>query len=200
MSEKAATQSNASAQSANAEGVLLNIGFIIAYNYDMEVPKPPKKEEIRPDAPVKVIKSEPKPKEGGLKDIPVTPANYRKFEGEESSRLPRGIFWGVAGLVVLFIGGFIVAFFVVRQKVAGAITANVVTLRAGVADLQDLDPQSAAQVFSSLENGSSSVSSALGGLSFLFQGSSNAVAAFTDVAHNLGTLSTELSARCRSSL
>jgi hypothetical protein len=30
-------------------------------------------------------------------------------------------------------------------------------------------------------------------LSFLFQGSSNAVAAFTDVAHNLGTLSTELS-------
>jgi hypothetical protein len=83
--------------------------------------------------------------DGNLKNIPVTNSNYWRFKGEQRSSFPKGIKWGIAGLVVLFIGGSILSFYIVKRNVANTLSSRVTTLEAGVADLQDLDPTSAAQ-------------------------------------------------------
>ena len=153
---------------------------------------PEKSEQVRPEELIKAIKHEPK--DQGLKDIPVTPANYRKFEGNNPSRLPRSLLWGVFGLVVLFLGGSLMSFYVFRGRVAGSISENIGTLRSGVVDLQNLDPQSAQQKFSSLGNLSTSdFGSFMNSIGFLFQGGKEAVASFTDLSQQLSTLSQELS-------
>ena len=148
------------------------------------------KDEIRPDALIKVINTEPK--DEGLKNIPVTPGNYRKFKGK-SSNLPRGIFWGVTGLVVLFVGGFIVSFYAFRGKVIGLISGNIVTIRAGVEDLRNLDPKSAEAKFSSLQGMSGSDPGVLfDNLGSLFRGGGGAIASFADLGKQLALLSSQL--------
>lgn len=147
-------------------------------------------DDVRPDDLIKVMKKEPK--EEGLKNIPVTPGNYRKFKGRKSG-LPRGIFWGVFGLIVLFVGGSIISFYVFRGRVIGSISANIVTMRAGVTDLQNLDPASAQQEFSSLQDASATdFGGIFGHLDFLYEGGSNAIAAFGDLSNQLSALTTEL--------
>lgn len=149
------------------------------------------KDDIRPEAIVKIIKTEPEDR--GLKNIPVTPANYKKFEGDIPKGLPRGILWGIGGLIVLFIGGFFVSFYVLRAKVVDSITKDLGTLRTGVLDLQNLDPQSAAHTFASLQDPSrSDVGALLGGFGLLFRGGADALTAFSDLSNGLGVLAQEL--------
>ena len=66
-------------------------------------------DDVRPDDIIKVITREPK--DQGLKDIPVIPSNYKKFLGEKRrGALPKGIFWGMVGLIIFFIAGTAITF------------------------------------------------------------------------------------------
>src|SRR5665213_4245909 len=108
-------------------------------------------EEIRSNDLARIIKKEKPSGEEKLKDIEPTAQNYKKFKGDdERPRLPRGIVWGVVGLVVLFVAGSIVSFYIIKQKVKESISAQVGALQAGVADLQNFNTQSAQQEFAML--------------------------------------------------
>ena len=163
-----------------------------------KLPTPPTPEEqIRPDALVRTIKKEHTAAGDRLKDIPVTTENYKKFEGDRPvvPRVPPGIWWGVAGLVALFVVGSVISFYVIKAKVKQSIATQAQTLAAGVAALQNFDTQSAAAEFSSLASESSTPSfeSLLGMFGSLFSGGRNAVASFGDLAKQLAALSTEAS-------
>lgn len=150
------------------------------------------KDDIRADELVKLTQREARENKEHLRDIPVTNRNYWRFRGEDDRRpLPRGIKWGIAGLIVIFVGGFIASYFVIRHEVAATISSRLTTLAAGVQDLQNLDPQSAEQEFSSL-NGSSSPAGAWSSIVSLFEGSSGAVRSFTDLTAQLATLSEDM--------
>lgn len=150
------------------------------------------KDDIRADELIKITQREVKENGEKLRNIPVTNRNYWRFHGEEKDDarrrpLPRGIQWGIVGLVVLFIGGFVGSYFWVRHEVAATLAARVGTLQAGVTDLQNLDPQSAAQEFSSLN--SSSTAGGWSSLISLFEGGSGALRSFTDLSTQLTVLS-----------
>ncbi len=145
-------------------------------------------DDIRADELVKLTQREASMNEDHLRDIPVTNRNYWRFRGDERRPLPRGLKWGIAGLFVLFIGGFAISYFVVRHEVAVTIASRVGVLQAGVQDLQDFNPQSAAQKFSTL-NAPTSASGIVSSLVALFAGSSGAVRSFTDLSNQLTALS-----------
>lgn len=159
-------------------------------------PKP--EEQIRPDALVRTIKQEKTPGGDKLKDIPVTPENYKKFQGEKLPRakLPHGLVWGIVGIAALFVIGSTISFYIAKQKVKESVAAQAAALKAGVADLQNLDTQSAAQEFASLSGSSSTPTfgAVLGFFSSLFAGGKNAVGSFSDLASQLTRLSQEASA------
>lgn len=149
-------------------------------------------DDIRADELVKITQREAHENHDHLRDIPVTNRNYWRFRGEDRRKpLPRGIKWGVAGLMVLFVGGFVVSYFVVKHKVAATISSQIGTLQAGVADLQEFDPQSASQEFSSLDAATSSAG-AWDSIVSLFTGSGGAIRSFTDLSGRLTTLANNM--------
>ena len=162
-----------------------------------KLPTAPKPEEqIRPDALVRTIKNEKAPGNNKLKDIPVTPENYKKFRGETPTgrpHLPRGVVWGLIGLVVFFIIGSLISYAVARREMKKAITLQASTLKAGVADLQNFDTGSAIQQFSELSSSTSTptLESLLGMFGSFFTGGKNAVSSFGDLANQLTNLSQE---------
>ncbi len=145
-------------------------------------------DDIRADELVKLTQREVGKDGDRLRDIPVTNRNYWRFRGEDRRPLPRGIKWAAAGLVVIFIGGFAVSYFLIKQEVAATISSRLGTLQAGVADLQNLDPRSAATKFSSL-NAPSSAEGVWNSLVSLFAGSSAAVRSVADLTNQLTNLS-----------
>ena len=149
-------------------------------------------DDIRADELVKITQREAKENTDHLRDIPVTNRNYWRFRGEEDRRpLPRGIKWGIAGLIVVFIGGFVASYYIIKHEVAATISSQLTTLQTGVSDLQNLQPQSAAQEFSSL-NASTSAAGLWGSLVSLFGGSGGAIHSFTDLTGQLATLSQDM--------
>jgi hypothetical protein len=149
-------------------------------------------DDIRADELVKLTQPEVKENGEKLRDIPVTNSNYWRFRGEDRRQLlPRGIKWAAAGLIVLFVGGFVVSYYIVKREIAATISLRIGTLQAGVQDLQNLDPQSAAQEFSSL-NASPSAEGLWGSLVSLFAGSSATIRSFTDLSNKLATLSNNI--------
>lgn len=143
---------------------------------------------------VRATEEEAKENDDKLKDIPVDPKNYKKFVGERGRRsLPKGIIWGIVGLIVLFIGGSIFSYYVVRKKVSTTIALQAQTLQAGVQDLQNMDPASAEQEFSSLgANSSSSLEGIVGMFAGMFQGGTSAIQAFGDLSTQLTRFSGDL--------
>src|SRR5581483_9104723 len=162
--------------------------------------EPRPEEQIRPDKLVRVIKQEPVA--GGihekLKDIDPTPGNFRRFKGDvrpvsKLSKLPKHIYWGIAGLVALFVIGFIVSFFVVKQKVHDSVAGQISALQKGVADLQNLDPQSASAQFSQLtSNTSPSLGDLINVFGALFAGGKNFASSFGDLTTQLSSLSQQI--------
>ena len=149
-------------------------------------------DDIRADELVKLTQPEAKENRDHLRDIPVTNSNYWRFRGEDRRQpLPRGIKWAAAGLIVLFVVGFAVSYYVIKREIAATISSRIGTLQAGVQDLQNLDPQSAAQEFSSL-NASSSAEGIWGSLVSLFAGSSATIRSFTDLSNQLAKLSNNI--------
>ncbi len=100
---------------------------------------PQRSDDVRPNDLVKVIKREPK--DEALEKAHRPPAR---------TPLPRGIKWGIAGLVVVFIGGSLISFYVIRGKMAATASRDLGSFRAGVADLQDLNIAAAQKAFSSI--------------------------------------------------
>lgn len=150
-------------------------------------------DDVRPEDLIKVIKQEPK--DEGLKNIPVTPGNYKKFAGNQKS-FPRGIVWGIVGLVVLFLGGFSVAFLVVKSKVQTSIATNADALHAGVADLLDMNTASATEKFTALaaDANSSDLIGMLSVFGSLFQGGAHTISSFGNLATELASFSGDLGA------
>jgi hypothetical protein len=149
-------------------------------------------DDIRADELVKLTQPEVKENGEKLRDIPVTNRNYWRFRGEDHRQpLPRGIKWAAAGLIVLFVGGFTVSYYVVKREVAATIASRIGTLQVGIQDLQNLDPQSAAQEFSSL-NSSPSAEGIWGSLVSLFAGGSATIRSFADLSNQLATLSNNI--------
>ncbi|MDR3581668.1 MAG: DUF4012 domain-containing protein [Candidatus Pacebacteria bacterium] len=109
--------------------------------------------------------------------------------GRRTASLPKGIVWGVAGLIILFVGGFAVSYYAIRRGVVSSIASRAVAMQAGVQDLQNFDLQSASKEFSSLNSAQFSTPSGfIGILGSLFSGSSDAFGAFGDLSSQLGTL------------
>ncbi len=146
-------------------------------------------EDINVNALAKTIASEPRERET-LKDIPVTPGNYRKFRGSSDQKLPKGIVWGIAGIIAIFIGGSIISYYVARNEVLHDVSSQVSILQQGVSDLQNLDPQSAAAQFQNLDT-TQSFGGFAGALGFLFKGSSQAIQSFSDISQQLTMLASD---------
>ncbi|HUC02072.1 MAG TPA: DUF4012 domain-containing protein [Candidatus Paceibacterota bacterium] len=152
------------------------------------------KDDIRADELVKITQREARENKDHLRDIPVTNRNYWRFRGEEERHpLPRGIKWGIAGIIVLFVGGSVVSYYLVKHQVAATISSQIGTLTAGVTDLKNLDPQSAEQEFSLL-GASSSPAGIWGSLVLLFEGGGGAVKSFSDLSSQLVLLSQNMAA------
>jgi len=147
-------------------------------------------EDIQASKLAKTIASKPRAEGETLKDIPVTPGNYLKFRGARRTTLPKGIIWGIVGLIVIFVGGSIISYYVVRGQVVREISARANALAVGVNDLQNLDPQSAEAQFASL-NSSPSLSGAASVFSFFFRGSAAALQSFGDISKQLASLSAD---------
>lgn len=147
-----------------------------------------------PLPPQKVMEIKPLPKKRFFKDI--SPATIIKKEevGEKKSHLPRGIWWGVIGLLVLFLGGSTISLLIVRHKVSGAITSQADQFRTGIADLENADPAAAAQTFSSLTTSTDNLGSMMQRFGFLFQSGAGTISAFMDTANQLTELSQEFAA------
>lgn len=149
-------------------------------------------DDIRADDLVKLTQSEASENTDHLRDIPVANHNYWRFRGEDRRQpIPRGIKWAAAGLVVLFMGGFAVSYYIVKREIVATISSRISTLQAGVQDLQNLNPQSAAREFSSL-NPSPSAQGVWGSLVSLLEGSSATIRSFTDLSSQLTTLSNNM--------
>jgi hypothetical protein len=68
--------------------------------------------------------------------------------------LPRGIAWGVAGLILLFVGSFgYLLYATLLNRVSQSVVSDANRLRAGVENLRNLDFKSAEEVFSSTGDG-----------------------------------------------
>jgi hypothetical protein len=147
-----------------------------------------------PLPPEKVAEVRPLPKKRFFKNLSPRTIAAREGVGDGGSRMPRGVWWGVAGLLVLFIAGFTVSFFVVRRNVSNAISSGAVSLRDGMTDLENLNPSEASQEFSSLTGGAEGLAPFAKWLGFLFQGGMGTITAFTDTAKQLTALSQELAA------
>jgi hypothetical protein len=110
------------------------------------------------------------------------------MDDEERTTLPRSIWWAALGLMVLFVVGFIVSFYVVREKAKSEIAANTNGLTVGVASLENLDFAGAAAQFRAVAASSSDFQS-VAGLFSMFLSGRNPVGAFVDLAKNFSTLS-----------
>ena len=156
-----------------------------------DIPSARGDEDIQANELAKKIASEPRTTKDRLKDIPVTPGNYRKFRGADRKELPKGIVWGIIGLIVIFVGGSIISYYVVRRQVVHEISARASVLAAGVNDLQNFDPQSAQAQFSQL-NSEPSLGGVISTFSFLFKGGTAAIQSFGDISKQLASLSSDV--------
>ena len=108
---------------------------------------------------------------------------------EERTKLPRGIWWAIGGLIALFVVGFVVSFYVLREKAKVAISANADSLTAGVTALENLDFVAASAQFQNIAASSSDLQSAAGIFS-TFLSDRNPVGAFIDLSQKLSSLAT----------
>ncbi len=150
----------------------------------MDIPRPPKKKLLE-----KLV-----PKRRFFENL--KPAAILRRERMEAgqSRLPRGVMWGIVALVVLFIVGFTIVFFVAKHKVASSIASRESTLQAGITDLQNLDTQGAQEKFSSISGDITNLSGALQDLGSLFSAGSGAIGSFSDLTKQLASLSGQIDA------
>jgi hypothetical protein len=98
--------------------------------------------------------------------------------------------WGVVGLIVLFVGGFVLSYYIVREHVVKEIASRAAVLAEGVNDLQNFDPQSAQTQFESL-NSTPDLGSVASIFGFMFKNSASAFKSFTDISKQFTSLSSD---------
>ena len=163
----------------------------------MEIPLPPKVfSENEGGRRVKMVRMDDIKRGSGnvgfKKIIAVKKTSGREPGNKGFRPLPRGIFWGVIGLIVLFFAGFAVLFYSVREKAAGVVSSRVGSIETGVEDLQNFDLRAAAQEFASSNEGlSADFKNAAGAFDFLFR-NGGPFHSFLDVSQQLASLSDEL--------
>ena len=154
-----------------------------------------KKTEVPiPLPPKKVREVKPLPKKRFFKNLLPATVLKREEGTEKKSRLPRSLRWGIVGLLVLFIVGFTISFFVVRQNVSSVISSRTSLFRAGIAELQNGNPSLAAQKFSSLSENNDGLGPVVDWLGFLFRGGAGTLTAFMDATKQFTELSQEIAA------
>jgi hypothetical protein len=150
-------------------------------NSETPIPMPPKK----------LTEVKPPPKKMFFRDLLPATIVRREEASEKKSRLPRGIWWGVAGLLFFFIVGFAISFFIVRRNVSDAIASRATQFRVGIADLENADPQAASREFLSLASSTDNLGSVAQGFGFLFEGGAGTISAFMDATKQFAGLSRE---------
>jgi hypothetical protein len=145
-----------------------------------------------PLPPKKVREVKPLPRRRFFKNLAVSTIMRHENVEEKKTRLPHGIWWGVAGILVLFIAGFVISSILVRKSLSNEISSKAGLFREGIADLQNGEPTSAAQEFSLFSQSTGGFAPFLQWLGFLFQGGTNTVAAFMDVTRQFSQLAEEL--------
>jgi hypothetical protein len=155
-----------------------------------------KKKEISIPLPPEKIKEAElvAPRKRFFKNLSVAAIKRQEQSDDARPALPRGIWWGVGGLVVLFVGGLIVSLVIVRHNVSTAISEKENLFRSGLAELQHGDPSLAAQKFSEISEGNSGLLSITNWLGFLVQGGVGTVTAFMDVTRQFSQLSLQIAA------
>ena len=151
-----------------------------------------KKDTPVPLPPEKMKEVNLVPERGFFKNLSASSIRRHERIEEGRSALPRHIWWGVLGLIILFVGGFAVSFFLLRQKVSRTLSDQADLFRAGVAALTSGNPVLAEQKFSLLSEDANGLGSLAGWLDFLYQGGAGTVTAFTDVTRQFIQLSQQI--------
>lgn len=110
---------------------------------------------------------------------------------EERTTLPRGIWWAMAGLVLLLIVGLIASFYLWRSKAKKELVSQTTGFEAGVSALENLDFGAAAAQFQAAAASSTDLKSAAGLFSVLANGK-NPISMFADLSKQLAALSDNL--------
>jgi hypothetical protein len=116
------------------------------------------------------------------------------LDGPRPAGLPKGIAWGIGGIVVIFVAGFVISFFWAKHELAHSIATHSATLSAGIKALQNFDPQGAEQEFRALGIATSGTQDLLGALGSIFQNGGGAFASFADISKQLVLLPQEYEA------
>ena len=146
-----------------------------------------------PLPPEKIAEIKP-PKRKFFKNL--SPAAIERMEkaDHQRSRLPPGIWWGMAGVIILFAGGFLISFLIARRDVSRAISSHAEVFRSGVTDLESMDTASASREFATIANDTSGVAPLVQWLGFLYHGGAGTIAAFMDVTRQFEALSEAIGA------
>src|SRR4051812_38852566 len=91
--------------------------------------------------------------------------------------ITKGMRWALGGLVVLFIGGSIISFYIFRDRAKTEMAAHAGDIQAGITALTNFDFSAAAQQFK-LAGVTSSQMTAMGNIAALFTSGHNPVSAF----------------------
>ncbi len=120
--------------------------------------------------------------------------NHEKFLGARRRDLPKGIAWGVAGLVVLFIAGIVFTAYRVKNDLRDSAVHTAGTLREGLTDLQRLDLQSAQNAFGSAASDAATPpgSDVFAEFGALLKKTSGAFGSLQDASKNLNALSEDI--------
>ncbi len=158
----------------------------------MEIPRPPK--ENRQTETVEMDDIKHSNNNGSLEKIIRAEKMSERASGNTGrGQRPNGIIWGIVGLIVLFLGGFIILFYSVREKTAVIVSSRFGNLEAGTQALENFDLRSAAREFASSNEGLSvDLKNAAGAFGFLFQ-NGGPFNSFLDISKQLTSLSGELS-------
>ncbi len=148
-----------------------------------------KEDEVKPAGFAKLIGAEPEDK-----TFERAPAGRRAADARVRRALPRSVVWGAAGLAALFVAGFAAAsFYTAKREADAAINKDTGALRAGIADLENLDASGAAKEFSSLQDVSPSDAGALfGAFGSIFGNAREEAVSFGNLAAQLALFSGEV--------
>jgi hypothetical protein len=114
---------------------------------------------------------------------------------EKKSKLPKGIFWGILLLILIFIASLAVVLYNSYHKTVSSVAGNLDKFRSGVDDLKSFNPSAAEEKFSETQSDLNNLT--LGGfiakLSYLFGGAGRAISGFQGLAAQGIVLSQEVS-------
>lgn len=160
--------------------------------HDGRLQSPHLDEELRTDELVRTAFTSREHNDDGLRGDGTVwrgPGN----RGGRRRSLPKGIKWAVVGLVIIFIGGFGISYYVARHVFIAAMSTRAEQLQQGIHALKDFNLNAAAQQFAAAGSNGTGVESVLGPLSSLFSGGTNVVSVFGDISQQLSLLTQDLS-------